>query len=141
MLVAVAAAWAGAYDALKLRDGADCAALGGGAEVRDELIALAEGDVQPAYVPMRAAACLVERFAGDPAVVERARAWVTEEQWAGLGMVVAARIDSFAVEDAVGIAQAAVVAEDRRVLRRIAKSERKVVRSVVEGLAGAEGGR
>lgn len=145
VVIALAAgAWAGPYDVLKMRDGADCAALGTGPEVRDELIALAEGDVGPAYVPVRAAACLVEGFADDARVVERAQAWVSEERWAGLGIVVAGRIDAFSAEDGVAIAGAAVAADSgakARIARRLAKSQREEVRSVVAGVDGGAGGR
>jgi hypothetical protein len=131
---------AGAYDVLKLRDGADCAALGTGPAVRDELITLAEGDVAPSYVPVRAAECLVEGFAADPVVVARAKAWVVEGRWAGLGILVAEEEARFSTEDAVAIARAAVAGSDprvrERVVRRFLKSERGDVRSVVDESAG-----
>jgi hypothetical protein len=102
------------YELLRLRDGVDCSRLEA-ADLKGELIALAESDVQPSYVPMRAAACLITLFAGDPAVVDHARAWVSGEKL-GLGMLVADRIGSFAVEDREGIVRAAV---DPRVRRRL----------------------
>ena len=145
VIALVSGVWAGAYDVLKLRDGADCAQLGTGAAVRDELLALAEGDVAPSYVPVRAAGCLVEGFAGDPVVVERAKGWVAEKRWAGLGIVVAGRIDAFAPEDGVAIAKAAVAGSDVatrvRIAKRIARSEREEVRVVAEGVDAGEGVR
>ena len=134
----VSVASAGVYDQLKLRDGFACDALGTTPAVRDELLALAEGDVAPPYVPVRAAECLVQGFAEDPLVVERARAWVAERRWAGLGMVVADEEARFRLEDAVSIAQAARAAGDSRLLRRFSRSGRVEVRAVVDG---AETGR
>ena len=56
-LVAAATAATSAYDVLKMRDAVGCDALGDAPGLRDELLALAEGDVAPPYVPMRAATC------------------------------------------------------------------------------------
>jgi hypothetical protein len=142
MLIAlIGVALAGnAYDVLKLRDGGSCAALGTGPEVRDELIALAEGDVLP-YVSIRAADCLIAGFSGDAAVVERAAAWVADPQFSGLGIVVAGSVDSFSVRDGVRIASAAVSGTDvgmrARMIRRFARSEQEAVRKVVAGVDGA----
>lgn len=112
-------AWAGsAYDVLKMRDGAGCDALDAGA--RDELIALAEGDVQPGYVPLRAADCLVKRWAADPVVVERAKVWVAEEKWTGLGIVVGSSIEKFSIEDGESIRRAVT---NERVRRRLDEVE------------------
>ncbi|MDP2311746.1 MAG: hypothetical protein Q8P41_02495 [Pseudomonadota bacterium] len=139
------AAAGGAYDVLKLRDGGDCAALGTGPEARDELIALAEGDVGPPYVPIRAAECLVQGFAADATVVEHARTWVADPEKAGLGIIVAGEIDAFSVEDGVSIARAAVAGTDpkmrERLIRRFMRSERIEVRKVVEGVDAGGGGR
>ncbi|MDP2306786.1 MAG: hypothetical protein Q8P18_12250 [Pseudomonadota bacterium] len=126
----------GAYDALKLRDGADCAALGTGPEVRDELIALAEGDVQPGYVSIRAADCLIAGFAVDAVVIERASAWVADPDKAGLAIVVASGVDGFTAEGALTIARAALAGPDAgmraRMIRRLARSEHLDVRKVVD---------
>ena len=123
------------YGVLRLRDAVPCSELGQG--VRDELIALAEGGLGPPYVPVRAAGCLVELYAVDPVVVERAREWVSGGKFGGLGMLVAGLIDAFSLEDAVSIARAA--GADPRMTRRIARSTRVEVRAVV--LDGAGEGR
>lgn len=126
----------GAYDLLKLRDGAGCAGLEGPG-MRDELIALAEGDVQPGYVSIRAAECLISEFPGDALVVSRAAAWVGDPERAGLAIVVAAAVDGFAVEDGVTIARAAVAGPLReRLSGRLLRSGRVEVRKVVDDAEG-----
>ncbi len=136
MLIALVGLAAGAdlYGLLRLRDAVPCSELGEG--VRDELIVLAEGGVGPPYVPVRAAGCLVELYAVDPVVVDRAREWVSGGKFLGLGLLVAGRIDAFSVEDAVSIARAA--GGDPRMTRRMAKSARVEVRAVVLDGAGRE---
>ncbi|MES2642619.1 MAG: hypothetical protein V4850_24255 [Myxococcota bacterium] len=127
----------GAYDVLKLRDGGSCLELGTGPAVRDELIALAEGDVLP-YVSIRAADCLVAGFSGDAVVVDAAARWVADPGLSGLGIVVAGSVDSFSVSDGVVLAQAALGGDDpgmrARMIRRFARSERIEVRKVVDGV-------
>jgi hypothetical protein len=145
-IVLTAAALAGpAYDVLKLRDGADCAALGTSPAVRDELLTLAEGDIAPSYVPIRAAGCLIDGFAADPLVVDHARAWVTDPRWLGLGMLVANRVDTFSPQDGLSIAQAIVAVPDpalkARLARRLARSQQVEIQKVAAGLDGVEGGR
>ena len=120
----ISLAFAGeAYDRLKLRDGASCEGL----EVA-ELITLAEADVAPPYVPMRAADCLLASHADDPRVIARARVWVRDDELLGLGLLVGRQIDRFPKDAAVAIAADAT---DERVLRRISESIRPEVRAVV----------
>jgi hypothetical protein len=124
-MIWISLAFAGdAYDRLKLRDGASCEGL----DVA-ELLVLAEADIAPTYVPMRAADCLLASHATDPIVAEHARAWVREERWLGLGLLVGRQIDRFPLEAALAIA---ADAQDARVVRRLGESIRPEVRAVVE---------
>jgi hypothetical protein len=129
------------YDTLKLRDGVACATLGTSVEVRDELLALTDPTVMPAWVPIRAASCLVEEFSSDPVVVDAAASWVMDPARAGLGFVVARRIDEFSVADGVRISRAAAAGPDlelrRRIMHRVAGSSHVELRAIVEGVDGA----
>ena len=87
MLLFATLAYAGPYEALRARDGYTCTGT------RDELLVLAESNVEPSYVPMRAAECVISMYHSDPVVQDKAAAWMTGEQFVGLGLLTADRID------------------------------------------------
>lgn len=115
-MILVSFALAGpAYDVLLPRDGASCDALGAATPaLRDELFTLAEAPDAVPWVPVRAAGCLVARFAGDPAVVDRLAGWAADPERAGLTLVVLDGAAALRPADAVRIGQAALSIEDAR---------------------------
>ncbi|MFZ5480665.1 MAG: hypothetical protein ACOZNI_28140 [Myxococcota bacterium] len=132
MIALIAAAWAGAYEVLRARDEPGCAALGEVA--REELAGLAEEDVQPPWVPVRAARCLVELYP-DAETAARVRPWMADPSRAGLALVVVGKLDLLPLAEATELARAALATPDERqrarVQRRLAASERAELRAVV----------
>lgn len=70
--------------ALRLRDGVDCADLPADPDLAAKLHLLAEADVAPPAVPLRAAACLTERYATDPRYLGWVTPWFSDEDRGGL---------------------------------------------------------
>lgn len=94
-LLSVAAAADGAVDnadpvlrALRMRDGVACADLPADPDLAAKLHLLAEADVAPAAVPLRAAACLTERFSADPRFLAWVTPWFSDEDRGGLAFAV-----------------------------------------------------
>lgn len=115
-----------ALDRLKSRDAVDCASLGEATPaLRDELLALTDPALLPATVPMRATACLVERFAADGVVQAAFTAWLQDPTRPGEVLVVlgheAALPEAFAAElvrGALAAPNARVAAKARSVAAR-----------------------
>lgn len=92
------------FRALSLRDGTPCASL----DVADaeQLARYTDPTLQPASVPVRASACLVERFPESVAGI--ALPWMTDPERAGLALVVLNGIDRLPEPSAVQLARAAL---------------------------------
>ena len=98
---------------LSLRDGVTCQSLGAPTpELRDALLSLADPALLPPAVPVRAAACLLEQFPADPAVLAAANAWVQTTGSAGLGLVVISRLSLLSPEAQQSLAAAALQMPD-----------------------------
>jgi hypothetical protein len=72
--------------ALRARSAVPCAALADQPDLAAELYAIAEADVAPAWVSLRAASCLAERFSTDERFVGWVSPWFTDEERGGLGL-------------------------------------------------------
>lgn len=72
--------------ALRARSAVPCAALADQPDLAAELYAIAEADVAPAWVSLRAASCLAERFSADERFVAWVTPWFTDDERGGLGM-------------------------------------------------------
>lgn len=82
-------------------------------EVRDALISLVNEAPLPSWVPMRAAACVVDQMGADPAVVSAARGWMGAPETPGLALVVSEHLEKIPGEAAVELAQLAVERANR----------------------------
>lgn len=104
---------------LAARDGVSCLDLGEptGA-LRDELMALAQPDVMPPAVPVRAAGCLAERFGTDPVVQDAVVAWTADESRQGLALAALLRVDLLGEPGAVRAVQAALASPLPRVSQK-----------------------
>lgn len=71
---------------LRARDPAPCADLPDDGELAALLHAIAEADIAPAWVPMRAASCLTERYSTDARFLGWVTPWFTDDERGGLGM-------------------------------------------------------
>lgn len=141
MLIVALAHAGSASTTLLPRDGVACSALGSVTpELRAELATLAVTDMQPSYVPMRAAGCLLELFATDPALGALVTPWVQDPELRGLGLLVLERGDLLPVETELAVARAAVAVDDARwgpkYRDRVGRSARAEVRAVLDGGAG-----
>lgn len=135
-MILVAVAWAGT-EQLKLRDPVPCVELGEPTiQLRDELLALTDPALEPSWIPVRAADCLVELYAADPVVAEAMLPWMTDPGRAGLALVVVNRLELFPVEVAVRLARAGMSAADERqrsrVERRLKRSKVPELRAIVD---------
>lgn len=72
--------------ALRARSAVPCDTLADQPDLAAELYAIAEADVAPAWVSLRAASCLAERFATDERFVGWVTPWFTDDERGGLGM-------------------------------------------------------
>ncbi len=98
---------------LSMRDGVTCQSLGTPTpELRDALLSLADPALLPPAVPVRAAACLLEQFPADPAVLAAANGWVQTPGSAGLGLVVISRLSLLSPEVQQSLAAAALQMPD-----------------------------
>lgn len=71
--------------ALRARHPAPCSALADDGDLAAVLHAIAGSDVAPAWVPLRAASCLTERFSTDARFVDWVTPWFTDDELGGLG--------------------------------------------------------
>ena len=138
----VGQAHAAVPNALLARDGVVCSDLGPATPaLRDELAALAIADVQPSYVPMRAAGCLVDLFATDPALPAIVTPWVQDPALGGLGLLVLIHAEAMPLSAELDLAKAAAASTDARwgpkFRDRISRSLHPEVRAVLDGAAGA----
>ncbi len=74
--------------ALRVRDPALCAALVDPVDLAEKLHVIAESEAAPAWVPLRAAICLAERFADDPRFPGWVTPWFSDPELGGLGVAV-----------------------------------------------------
>jgi hypothetical protein len=87
---------------------ADLAERFDGDVLTDALVSVAEDVEHPPWVPMRAAACVVEAAAQDPAALRATESWLRDEARPGLALVVVQRLDSLELETAGVFADLAV---------------------------------
>ncbi|GDX81483.1 hypothetical protein LBMAG42_32940 [Deltaproteobacteria bacterium] len=105
-----------AFDLLKLRDPVPCAALGEATPVlRDELLLLTAPDILPSSVPMRAADCLAERFAEDPAVQAAFTAWTLDPARPGQVLLLLGRADTLPEPMALALVRGSLASPSARV--------------------------
>jgi hypothetical protein len=78
------------YHLLASRDGVDCAALHASV---DELVAMTDPAIQPPWVPVRAAECLVVTYPAEKRVAETILPWLDDPARKGLALVVAQHVD------------------------------------------------
>lgn len=133
----VSLAWAGpAYDVLVPRDGVSCDALGEATPaLRAELFELAQSDVMPPWVPMRAADCLIVRYAADAELVPMITPWLTDPERRGLALVVLDRLASLPEADAIALARTALATDDAKWRARFADKVRRDPRPTVQAVA------
>jgi hypothetical protein len=72
--------------ALRARSAVPCSTLADEPDLAAEFHAIAEADIAPAWVSLRAASCLVERFSTDTRFVGWVTPWFTDDERGGLGM-------------------------------------------------------
>ncbi len=94
--------------ALSLRDGTSCASLG--VSDADQLVRYTDPTLQPPSVPVRASACLVERF--PESVANIALPWMTDPERVGLALVVLNGLDRLPEPSALQLARAALANPD-----------------------------
>ena len=122
------------------RDGAppcaDVEAVGG--DVLGDLIAVVDHVQSPPWVGMRAANCVLQGHAGEAAAT--LELWVTDPELAGLGLLVLGALDQLEVEQAVGLAAAAIERgpDPEGAKKRVLKSEKAEIRAVVDGAGGKD---
>lgn len=122
LLLALSLAHAAPADQLRLRDSVPCSALGEPTPaLRDELVILSDPAGMPSWLPIRAAACLVELYAADPALEAIVSPWMTDSTRAGLALVVVGGIDRFPAPVALRLATSALSTPDPRHRARVAK--------------------
>lgn len=98
---------AAVYDQLKVRDSAECSALGvASTELKAALVVLTDPALLPAAVPVRAAGCLVSMFPADVEVETAIMAWIGDPERQGLALVALARTDALPEAAAVRIVTA-----------------------------------
>ena len=108
-----------AIEVLRLRDAVACTELGAATpELRDELAGLTGPEVSPSWVPARAASCLVELFAADPALPGLVTPWFTDPERVALGLIVVDHVDALPAEAGLQVAQAAAAVTDARWSKR-----------------------
>lgn len=98
---------------LAARDPVACAALddlGPAGAVRDALVDVADTVERPPWVPMRAAACVMERVEGDAVALDAARRWAGDATRPGLALVVLRGLDPLPEPTALDLADRAVEA-------------------------------
>lgn len=71
--------------ALRARHPAPCSSLADDGDLAAVLHTIAGSDVAPAWVPLRAASCLTERFSTDARFVAWVTPWFTDDELGGLG--------------------------------------------------------
>lgn len=71
--------------ALRARHPAPCSSLVDDGDLAAVLHTIAGSDVAPAWVPLRAASCLTERFSTDARFVGWITPWFTDDELGGLG--------------------------------------------------------
>ena len=89
---------------LSAKDAVPCAqvfSLGEAAAVRDALISLADSDVRPSWVPVRAAHCVVGVAHKDAVALEAVDRWLAPGAPPGFAVVVASELDGFEEAEAV----------------------------------------
>ncbi len=94
--------------ALSVRhDPPGCAALTAELQApREALVQVVETVTMPAWVPMRAAGCLVELYPEQES--ERLVAWVTDPEWAGAGRLVLLQLDTMPESVALKVGEASL---------------------------------
>ena len=126
------------YDALKVRDGVPpCDALVSlSASLASDLVWLAENVQQPAYVGVRAAACVVS--AHPEAAADALRRWVVQPETRGFGYVVLDSLDNMPEPLALALGALALTdgPDPDGARQRIAQSTRPAVRALAEAAAG-----
>jgi hypothetical protein len=70
--------------ALRWKDGVDCNNLPADPDLAAKLHAIAEGDIAPSVVPLRAASCLTERFSTDARYLAWVTPWFSDAERGGL---------------------------------------------------------
>jgi hypothetical protein len=106
-----------AYHILSQRHGVSCDQL----PVRDaaDLAQLTEPALAPAYVPMRAAHCLVERFGAEAEPI--VAPWMSDPGRSGQALVVVGALDALPADAALRLGTAALAGADERARERIAR--------------------
>ena len=70
--------------ALRWKDGVDCNDLPADTDLAAKLHAIAEAEIAPSVVPLRAASCLTERFSTDARYLTWVTPWFSDEERGGL---------------------------------------------------------
>lgn len=70
--------------ALRWKEGVDCNDLPADTDLAAKLHAIAEADIAPSVVPLRAASCLTERFSTDARYLTWVTPWFSDEERGGL---------------------------------------------------------
>jgi hypothetical protein len=106
-----------AYHLLAQRHGVSCDQL----PVRDaaDLAQLTEPALAPAYVPMRAAHCLVQRFGAEAEPI--VAPWMSDPARSGQALVVVGALDALPADAALRLGAAALSGADERARERIAR--------------------
>lgn len=98
----------------------------------EHLVEVVDRSPMPPWVPMRAAACLVQGHGAE--IQDTLVAWVTGENTKGLAILVCDQIDALPEDVALAVAEQALAgpyADDAR--SRLAKSTRPAVAALVQG--------
>jgi hypothetical protein len=123
----IAAALAGELDPLAVADPVACNTLGAADDaLYAHLVELAQPDVTPAVVPMRAAQCLLEVFGEHAGLDGVVLPWMRSPSTYGFALLVASRADSLPTTLAVAAVNAAREMPDpglrTKLLRRFGRS-------------------
>jgi len=70
--------------ALRWKEGVDCNKLPSDPDLAAKLHAIAEGDIAPSVVPLRAASCLTERYSQDARYLAWVTPWFSDAERGGL---------------------------------------------------------
>ena len=117
-----------AIEVLRLRDAVACT----------ELVGLPGPEVSPSWVPARAASCLVELFAADPALPGLVTPWFTDPERVALGLIVVDHVDALPAEAGLQVAQAAAAVTDARWSKRYRDRLGRSAVEEIRALAGVD---
>ena len=95
------------------------AQLGPWTDVREALVRETQV-AEPAWVPMRAAECVLVRLVDDPRAEDLARTWLADPETPGFALMVVRQLNGLPEERAVSLAELAVkrLSTDERFARR-----------------------